>query len=121
MKNSLIALLGCFILGVCMVLSSILLSNSISNLSRQNHIINGSLGVSQSNTGTENENEYLAVGDVARLLGYDSIEAFSKDVLNGNLRDLPYINVNGLLIFSKTAFDDWLIESAKLNKDLSKK
>lgn len=113
MKKSLLIFSGLVILGISLIISTLILSNSLSS---QNHIINGSFGVNQSVTSSDSGaryNEYMAIGEVSSLLGYDNIETFTEDVLDDKLGDLPYINVEGKLIFSRTAFDEWLVNTAR--------
>lgn len=117
MKNSICIFSGLLLLGVCIIVSSVILSNSFNESVTQHHSINGNLNVSQS-TNSETKSEYMPIGEISRLLGYDDIDVFSQDVLNNKLGDLPYVNVNGELIFSWTAFNEWLVDSA--NKQRSK-
>lgn len=116
MKNSILVFSGLVILGICMIISSIIFSN---NLATNRHIVEGTLGMSQPNKNSfsEDNKEYMAIGDISRLLGYDDIDKFTQDVLDGELYDLPYVNLKGKLIFSRTAFQAWLVESATFNKE----
>jgi hypothetical protein len=108
-----------FILGISIIISALILGNSLKSLTNQDNIINGSLGVNGSlmvSQGVNSESEYMAIGEVSSLLGYDSIGVFKKDVLNNKIGYLPYVSINGELIFSRTAFEDWLEETARQRK-----
>lgn len=113
MKNSIIFFSGLLILGVCMIISSIILSNSLTN----HHYTVDGVRVSQSVDANKPENEYMAIGDVARLLGYHNIDIFTQDVIENKFGDLPYVYINGELIFSRTAFNEWLVDSARSKRD----
>jgi len=115
MKNSALIFSGLVILGISMIISSMIFSKG---LTTQEHIINGSLGVNQSihENNYGNESEYLPIGEVSALLGYENVDEFTKDVLNEKLGNIPYVKVNENLIFSRTAFEEWLVFSAELKK-----
>lgn len=122
MKDSVIVFCGLLILGICLIISSIIFSNSQNRLASQQHFINGSIGINQSEN-SSSKSEYMPIGEVAPLLGYNYndmynyIDDFTQDLYNGKLGDIPYVDINGKPIFSRTAFEEWLIESARHNSD----
>ncbi|MCT4544668.1 MAG: hypothetical protein N4A63_14120 [Vallitalea sp.] len=105
---------GLSILGICIIVSSIIISNGLKELSDIDlrNSINGALHVTQPTMEPVIEGEYMAIGEISRLLGYNDIYDFSYDVRTNKLEDFPYIIINGKLIFSRTAFSKWLIEKA---------
>lgn len=113
-KNTISILFGFLFLGSCIIVSSLIFSNNISKLENQNHIVHGSLGISQSiNSSDVKETEFMPLGEIASFFYYNDIEEFTKDLFDGKLGEIPYVNINGKLFFSRTVLNDWLIDQIK--------
>lgn len=117
MKKNLL-FIGILFLGFSMMISSIILSNSMKTPSQLNGILNGSLTMEDSqqyDTGMLQQygTDILQQYDAQILLGYDANTEdeqrhFIKDIENGPLEGLPYTKINGRYLFSKKAMEEWL-------------
>lgn len=108
MKNNIWIFCGLVFLGLSMMISAYMMSNNDSDVQQ----VNGSLTLYEAYNESD-DTDYLAIGEIAGLLGYDDIDTFKNDVLADNIPRLPYIKLNDHLIFSRTAFNEWLISEAR--------
>lgn len=105
--------------GLLVLAISIIICTSLclGHIGSQQHIVNGSLGLSQVRVTSESEEEHMPIGDVMRILGYDTSEALYEDIGNNKLRGLPYIKLNGDYYFSRESFQEWFVEQTRKQTD----
>lgn len=58
------------------------------------------------------DKDALTVAEAASYLGIKQ-EIFTYMVYNEQLKDLPYVNLGGSIVFSKKALDEWIYNSSK--------
>lgn len=109
MKRNLI-FLGIIFLGVSMIISSIIISKSFSELKNLNCKLNGSLTGSLTVSNMDSyytKSDVLQTYDAGIMLGYEQ-DVLIQDIESGKLEGIPYTKVGDHYIFSKKALEEWV-------------
>jgi len=105
---------GLVIVSISIIVCTLIIT---SHDSSQRHTVNGNLGLSQVTISDEGSSEYMSAFEVRDLLGYHDVDVLTQDVLNNKIHDLPYFKLNGKIYFSRSTFNEWLVNATRSNNN----
>lgn len=91
-----------------MIISSLILANSIKEQTQVRGTFDGSLHMNDLSTPDSYSGDILMPYEAGAMLGYDDFNALLQDITAGKIEGIPYTIIANNYVFSKKALEEWL-------------